>query len=446
MIKDIPQELLKAFTEEGHYYTSYPSLNHWTEDFKHPQYMRALSSFIGANKPLHLYLHIPFCAKLCFYCICNIVISNDRAKIQHFLDQMLKEIDLLHWAYPYPNIKEIQFGGGTPSHLDQKQFKQLCDKLNELVDLKSLDEVAMEIDPRTVTQDDLRHYASLGVTRISFGIQDFDPEVQKAINRVQPPEMIDALLTDTRSLFRGVNFDLLYGLPLQSLDTIQKTIDKVLQFKPDRITLLKYCHAPDVRRHMKLIKESDLPQNLSEMFVHIVQTLLDAGYVWVGLDHFALPSDSLAVAVSRGTVGRTFNGFTPGRVRDMIGIGPTTTGAFGRTYCQAQYELTEYYRSIAKGEFPILRGYTLSDEDLARREVIFSLMCNQFADPDPTFFEKELNTLSRMPQLVKIERGHVTVTEHGRVLLRNICKVFDNKDVRPEHHKIAQKSIVRRVA
>ena len=437
MISDIKQTgLLEAFNQEGHYYTSYPSLNHWTEDFQHEQYKEALAKF---HKPLHLYLHIPFCAKLCYYCICNIVVSNDRAKIQFFLDHLLKEIDLLKTLNP--NIRDLHFGGGTPSHLDQKQFSQLCDKLASLCDLQSLDEVAMEIDPRTVTQDDLRHYASCGVTRISFGVQDFDPKVQEAINRVQPAEMIEALLTpEIRSLFRGVNFDLLYGLPHQTHETVRETIKKVIKFRPERITLLKYCHAPEVRKHMKLINVTDLPtpNDLPLMFVDITQSLMDAGYLWIGLDHFCLPTDSLA-----SKTGRTFNGFTSGST-EMIGLGPTSTGVFGDVYCQAHYDLNEYYDSVINGRFPILRGYRMSDDDLARRGVIFSLLCRQQADI--TGFHREINVLKNMQDLCALDGNILKVTTHGRVLLRNICKVFDVKDVKPEHHRIAQRSITRKIA
>lgn len=428
------------FNADGHWYSSYPSLNHWTEDFKHIDYVVALRQF---NGPRHLYLHIPFCAKLCYYCICNISITNDREKIQFFLDHLLKEIDLL--ISFHPEIRDLHFGGGTPSHLDQAQFSQLCDRLNRICDLKSLDEVAMEIDPRTVNQDDLRHYASHGVSRISFGIQDFDLKVQQAINRVQPQEMIEALLTpEIRALFKGINFDLLYGLPFQTHQTIADTIGKVKQFAPERITLLKYCHAPELRKHMKLIKEENLPSpdELPLMFVETAQSLMDAGYEWIGLDHFALPSDSLCQKV-----GRTFNGFSAG-MTEMIGIGPTSTGAFGTIYCQNTYDLGEYYAAINRSEFPIFRGYRMTADDLIRRKVIFSLLCYQRVDLAgyEDYFIRELEILSGVPELVRMEGGQVTVTEYGRVLLRKICKVFDVKDVKPEHHQIAQKTITRKVA
>ena len=399
----------KDFNAQGHWYTSYPSLNHWTEDFGHSEYRQALEV---CNDPKHLYIHIPFCAKLCHYCICNIVITNERPKIQFFLDHLLKEIENLREFYGnrIPKIEEIHLGGGTPNHLDRDQIGQLCDGLSTLCNPRLLREFAMEIDPRLVKEGDFEFYRSLGVTRVSFGVQDFNPEVQKAINRVQPFEMVKKVMED-RKHFIGVNFDLLYGLPKQTLETVKETLDKVVELLPDRITLLKYCHAPEVRRHMKLIQVSDLPkeEELPKMFVDMAQRLLDEGYVWVGLDHFARPHDSLA----KGSVVRTFNGFKPGPVKEMIGLGPTSTSSLEGIYAQAHYDLNNYYSAVNKKEFPIQRGYKLTEDDKWRREAIFSLLCSN-------------------------------VKPQAKLLLRNACKVYDNKDILPEHMKIAQKTIMRR--
>ena len=467
-VDDIKQtDLLKRINEAGPYYTSYPSLGQWSKDVTHGEYENALKAFLTGkdkNSPLHIYLHIPFCAKLCWYCICNIVVTNDREMIQSFLNYLLREIDMLRGFFERnglkPNIKEIQFGGGTPSHLDNEQFAQLVDRLSTLVDFKTLDEVTMEIDPRTTTQDNLRHYASKGVTRISFGIQDFDPKVQEAINRVQPPEMIDALLTsEIRALFSGVNFDLLYGLPLQTHESIRNTIRLVKKFHPDRITLLKYAHVPDVRDHMKLIKDEALPSadELPVMFVDMVQSLIEHGYEWIGLDHFAKRTDDLAQAAEKKMVWRTFNGFTPGRTHNIIGLGPTTTVALGRYYGQSEYDLSEYYKAIDAGRFPIFRGYVMSDDDMIRREVIFRLLCHQRVDltqvcekygvSGPEYFDQEIKRLSTgftNDGLVKVNNGVVDVTPHGRFLIRSLCKVFDNfitKDSR--QYKISQFTIKR---
>ena len=411
--------LISQFNEAGHWYTSFPSLNHWTEDF--PDYEKAFLE--SCELPLHLYLHIPFCKKLCHYCICNIVITNDRSKIQFFLDYLLKEIDNLKGFYEkhgkIPRIEEIHFGGGTPSHLDRVQFESLCHSLRTVVDFGRLREVAMEVDPRTVEEEDLLFYAAQGVTRVSFGIQDFDLRVQEAINRVQPPEMIEKLLTPrVRETFKGMNFDLLYGLPLQTRETLSETVEKVLFFAPERITLLKYCHAPEIRRHMKLINVTDLPveEELPLMFLDTVETLTRNGYLWVGLDHFAKKGDSLAQSFEQGKMVRTFNGFKPGPVKDMIGLGPTSTHAFQRFYFQNHYDLNCYYQSVNEGRFPVLRGYELTHEDQLRREAIFSLLCAR------------------------------DLSLSARLLLRNLCKVFDNKDTEPEHMKIAQKTITRKIA
>ena len=404
--------VIEKFNEPGHYYTSYPSLGHWKE---FGDYARYFSDFIKTRKPLHLYCHIPFCAKLCHYCICNVVISSDRQKIQFFLDHLLKEIRNLRKFYEdtseKPAIEEVHFGGGTPSHLDREQFKSLFDEIVTLRRGKFFREVAMEIDPRTVKTGDLQFYAGCGVDRVSYGIQDFDAQVQKAINREQPYEMIEALMEE-RKYFRGVNFDLLYGLPFQTLSTIEDTVEKVLNLRPDRVTVLKYCHAPEVRRHMKLIDITKLPkpEELPVMFLKIANTLMDSGYVWVGLDHFCLPTDSL----SKGELVRTFNGFKSGPVKDMIGVGPTSTGAFGRVYAQNHYDLNQYYNLVNEGEFPVERGYVLTEEDEERRKAIFGLLCSRDIKPE------------------------------ARLYLRNLCKFFDNKDVEPEHMKIAQKTITRR--
>lgn len=383
--------LLARFNEEGPYYTSYPAMGAWGP-MGHDEYEESLRTWLqgdGRDKPLHLYLHIPFCAKLCWYCVCNIVVTNNRDKIQAFLDVMLKEIDLYRVLYERigvkPKIREMHFGGGTPSHLYNDQFSQLCDRLETLTgSLHALDEVSMEIDPRTTTKEGLTHYANHGVTRISFGVQDFDRQVQEAINRVQPAEMIDALLTkEIRALFTGVNFDLLYGLPKQTLETFRQTVATTLRMRPERVTLLKYAHAPAVRKHMKLIKDADLPpkDNLPIMFIEAAQAFMDAGYVWVGLDHFALPTDDLAVAHEAGKVHRTFNGYGPGRTHDMLGIGPTSAAAFGRTYAQNTYDFDTYFRAIEAGRFPIYRGYALSAQDAIIRSHIFDRMCVRMPVP-----------------------------------------------------------------
>ena len=440
--------LLNKFNENGPYYTSYPALAGWTGNFGHDDYVRALEDFFsreGKNAPLHLYVHIPFCAKLCWYCICNISISKDRAKIQEFLNYLLREIDMLRDFFENhsirPNIREIHLGGGTPSHLDTDQFAQLTRRLSTLVDLESLDEFAMEIDPRTTNKDNLRLFAAQGVKRISFGVQDFDADVQKAINRVQPAELIEDLLPpDIRALFTGLNFDLLFGLPLQTRETFRNTLEIVKSFSPDRITLLKYAHVPDVRKHMKAIKDSDLPpkDNLPLMFAESVESLLGQGYEWVGIDHFAKSTDDLGKAVQNRTVWRNFNGFTPGRTNHLIGIGPTATGAFGEYYSQNVFELPDYFKTLNEGKFPTFRGYRLKRDDVIRRDIMFRLLCDQSVNFDEIdekygvghreYFKYELLELRQNfvhNGVLEFSGNRVAVTDLGRFFLRNVCRVFD---------------------
>ena len=437
------------FNESGPYYTSYPTLGLWSNEYDNRTYLKSLEELFreyGEDVPLALYVHIPFCAKLCWYCICNIKISNNRERIQEFTDHLTREVQNLADCFKKlsvkPNFQDIHLGGGTPSHLDNLQFAQFMDKLSEFIDFSSLEELSMEIDPRTTNQDDLHYYADRGVSRISFGIQDFDYRVQESINRVQPPEMVGDLLSpDVRARFNGVNFDLLYGLPMQTRDTFKQTAELVKQLSPERITLLKYAHVPDVRKHMKLIKEDVLPpeDDLPLMFTETVEMFLSADYEWIGIDNFAKKGDKLAVAVESKTLGRDFNGWnTGGTSRHLLGLGPTTTSAFGNYYYQSVYSNEEYYDAINKKEFPILRGFRLSQDDLIRRGVIFSILCKQeinFSEVNANYginfteyFSDELDSVQKnflKEDMVSIHDDSIKVSEWGRFFSRNICRVFD---------------------
>ena len=444
--------ILSEITAEGPYYTSYPTLGLWDQNHGHGTYVEAMKDLFlgnGAKTPIELYIHIPFCAKLCWYCICNIKVSNNRQRIQQFVDYLLREIDLLESFFEQnsvdPNITEIHLGGGTPSHLDNKQMDQLVDKLSNIVDVKALDEFAMEIDPRTTTRENLHYYSSLGVSRISFGIQDFDARVQAAINRVQPPEMIDDLLPhNIRKEFDGINFDLLYGLPLQDRETFRNTVELVKKFHPERVTLLKYAHIPDIRKHMKMIEEEDLPSNdqLPLMFVDAVESFVDYDYEWIGIDNFAKKNDALGIAAQKRKVWRTFNGFTPGRTHNIIGLGPTTTVNFANYYFQSVYDLVDYRSAIDMGEFPIHRGYILSQDEVIRRSVIFEILCQQQVDfnhidkiyqiTSSDYFEYEIDCLKKeylRDGKITFENNIMSLTTVGRFLIRGICRVFD------KHHR-----------
>ncbi|MBI4423970.1 MAG: oxygen-independent coproporphyrinogen III oxidase [Elusimicrobia bacterium] len=440
--------IARKFNAPGPYWTSYPTLGVWKENFDSKTLDGAYSEFFsgpGKGVPTYLYVHIPFCAMLCWYCMCNVKISNDRGRINKFVGYLLRELDLLfaNWdrQKARPNITEIHLGGGTPSHLTNEEFSLLIEKLRSYIDVDKLDEFAMEIDPRTTKAENLEFYASQGIDRISFGVQDFDPEVQKAIHRVQPPEMIREILPpNVRKRFTGLNFDLLFGLPKQTRETFRKTVELVKEFSPERITLLRYAHIPDVRKHMQMIRPADLPpvEDLPYMFVDSVESLSAHNYQWVGLDHFARDNDSLGVAAKARTVWRNFGGYTPGRTHHIIGVGPTTTLSFGRHCAQNVYELKDYYEAIDKGEFPVFRGFTLTEDHLLRREVIYRILCHlrvDFAQIDEAFgidhrkrFAMELKHIEEeyIAKGMLERRGAVyEVTPLGRYVLRHICLIFD---------------------
>ncbi len=444
----IESQFIDLFNQKGPYYTSYPTLGLWSDEYKTKSYQEGLKDLFrqeGSCVPIALYIHIPYCAKLCWYCICNLKITNNRNKIQEFTDHLLREMEMLRIFFDQmsiaPNIKEIHLGGGTPSHLDNKQFSQLIDGIAKLVSIDDLSEFAMEIDPRTSSQEDLEFYGEKGVTRISFGVQDFSPDVQKAINRVQPFEMVKNLLSPKiRELFTGVNFDLLYGLPKQTEDTFAETLDQVRDLSPDRVTLLKYAHVPEVRRHMKMISESDLPQMniLPTIFSGAVDFFLQHNYEWIGIDNFAKKADILAEAAREKTIGRDFNGWNTGKANHLIGLGPSSTSAFGTDYAQAVYGTEEYFQSITNGEFPILRGYKMTNDDLVRRQVIFDLICNQKVDFErigekynlefKRYFQEELADFKNkflQRDFIEYKADGLEITFRGRFFLRSIVKVFD---------------------
>jgi len=451
LVPDFTQDpkLLERFGETGPYYTSYPTHGDWSDSLDHTAYEESLKAFFLKNgdAPIHIYVHIPFCAKLCFYCICNIIVSNNRERIQYFVDYLLREIDLLRNLFTEiqikPNIKEIHLGGGTPSHLENDQLEQVVNKLGEIADLKGLHEFAMEIDPRTTNRDNLKFYSTLGINRISFGVQDFDRDVQEAINRVQPVEMVEDLLSpDVRACFDGFNFDLLYGLPRQTRKTFANTVDLVKKLAPERITLIKYAHAPDLRKHMGLIDAKTMPpvDELPLMFNDSVQSLTADGYVWAGIGDFAKPSDDLAEAIKEKRTWRDLGGFTTGKTHDMIGIGPTAGGAIGSFYYQNAYDINKYYEAIDEGRFPIHSGFKMESDDVLRREVIFKIICDssldykqiesKFGISFEKYFAHEIASLDKFKQDGILEFNAPTnrgfsLTPTGRFFGRHVARVFD---------------------
>ena len=428
------------------YYTSYPTLSEWSDTFTAQDLIADLKNMCesGIKVPILLYVHFPFCKKRCYFCICNSIITHDRTKIREYLGYLFREIDLLKGFFEKlsyaPDIKRVHLGGGSPSYMEIEEFGMLIEKLGTIIDFNNLDEFATEVDSHTITREKLEYYHEKGVDRISFGIQDFDPDVQKAVNRVHSPEYIAALLPpDVRSNFKSINFDLLYGLPLQTQKSFANTIKTVKQLSPDRITLLKYAHVPDRRNHQRFIKESDIPDNYEKtaIFAEAVSNLTDYGYELIGIDHFAKPSDSLVSGMKNRTLWRNFNGFTDGGMHYIIGIGPTSTYGSLNCYAQNVYTREEYYNCIDNNEFPVLRGHKMSSDDLIRRHVINEILCyhsldfqrigHRFNIDFKEYFKGEINSLEDLQQdgMIDISANGITVTSPGNIFIRHVCKIFD---------------------
>ena len=442
----VDQKFKDLFNTMGPYYNCYPILGKWQNfDELEVDYAKSVIDFFkkNPNKPITLYVHIPYCAKLCYYCMCRLHISNNRETINKFVKVLIKEINMFNNLLTEnkikPNIKDIHFGGGTPSHLTVQEIKEIIDNLKKFVSIKDLHEFSMEIDPRVVEPKNFEKYASLGIDRISFGVQDFDPIVQKKINRVQPYELIESLMKNNLNKhFKGVNFDLLYGLPGSSQETFHRTIELTKQLSPERITLIKYGHIPKRVKHMRMIKDEDLPDpnELPAIFVDSTKKLIEAGYEWVGIDHFAKKNDQLAIAKLEGKVYRNFGGETPGYTKDIMGLGPTSTGGFGNYYFQNK-GLKEYMEDIKDGRFSTERGDVLTEDDILRREVNFSLQCNQIIEIDKInkkyniefkeYFKKELVRLRKGEDdgMLIISDTKIESTIKGRYFIRHMCQIFD---------------------
>ncbi len=429
----------------GPYYTSYPTLREWSRDFNGTTFEQGLERFVDSVDPkFALYVHYPFCKILCHFCICNAHETDSKKAMQRALDTVVKDMDYFSSFFEKkkkePQIKEIHLGGGSPSYLSEEQFDELSSAISSLVDIKKLEDYALEIDPRTVTPDKVKYYATKGIDRISFGIQDFNPAVQNVVNRVQSTELVASLMTpEIRVLYKGVNFDLMYGLPLQTTESFRETIETTIRLSPDRLTLLRYAHIPKERKNMMNIDESQIVGNEEKtiMFLEAVDALKQAGYLHIGIDNFAKPTDELGQAFLEKRIGRNFVGFTPGRVNNnMLGVGASTTHCFGDCYAQTIYNVGKYQSSNVGSQFAIESGHRMSKDDLIRRDAIFAILCNQTLDlrkildkhnVHEGYFEQELEELRTLEDegLVKISDSSINVTETGRYYVRHVARTFD---------------------
>lgn len=437
-------QLMRKYDRPGSYYTSYPVEARWSTRFSPAEYAAALERLAAAGSPLSLYVHFPFCPKQCYYCFCRATITRDRSKIREFLDHLAREVELvgslLRRGGRSPTFKEVHFGGGSPSFMTPEEFDRLREILRAIVDFSDVVEATMEIDFRTVDEAGLCGFLDRGVNRISFGIQDFNPDVQKAVNREQPVAGLEKLLAPrVRERIKSVNFDLIYGLPRQTRESFRQTVETAVRLSPDRICVYNYNHRPDVNRHQSFIRAAELPdpEEKSLMFVDSVGCLAEAGYEMIGIDHFALAGDALCQAKHRRALGRNFNGYSVGRARELIGIGPTGSSRFGTCYAQNVRDLAEYYRRVTAGELPVARGYMLSPDDQIRRDVIDDLICHHHLDFPAieqrhgicfrTHFQRELASLDEFVRDgIAVRRDEsIEITPLGRLFVRHVCAAFD---------------------
>lgn len=438
-------ELIGKLSQQGPRYTSYPTADRFTTDFRIGDYLQAVNEVraLGVRNPLSLYLHIPFCEKLCYYCACNKVVTKHHSKAAVYLTYLKREIDMQGRLFADMNhVEQLHLGGGTPTFLTDEQLKDLMAHLRRWFNFATdeIGEYSIEVDPRTVTGERIHSLREIGFNRISFGVQDFDPDVQKAVNRIQSEEStLEVIRAAREAEFRSVSIDLIYGLPKQNLATMESTLNKVIAADPDRISIYNYAHMPHVFKAQRRIAEDALPapEVKLEMLSLCIEKLTRAGYVYIGMDHFAKPNDELAVAQRQGRLHRNFQGYSTHAGSEMVSCGLSAISAVGATYSQNEKTLEAYYERIEQGELPIARGIKLSLDDLLRRIIIQTLMCNfelpmrsmetaypiQFGD----YFGREMDKLRVMESmgLLTIDEDWITVTPKGRLVIRNICMVFD---------------------
>ena len=437
--------LISRLDQPGPRYTSYPTADRFRDDFGYRDYLQAVAGLRthGSQHPLSLYVHIPFCDTICYYCACNKIVTRDRSKAVTYLGYLKREIEMQGQLFAGMNrLEQLHFGGGTPTYLSDTQMGGLMAHLQRwFAFAPDMDgEYAIEVDPRTVTPERVHGLRLQGFNRISLGVQDFDSDVQRAVNRIQPYRQTMDIIDAARSAsYRSVSIDLIYGLPLQTLSTIATTLDLVVAAAPDRIAFYNYAHLPQRFKPQRRINLQDLPSAAIrlDMLALCIERLGATGYVYIGMDHFARPDDSLAQAQQQGRLHRNFQGYSTHADADLVSCGVSAISAVGKTYSQNHKTLDAYYDCLDDNALPIERGIRLGTDDLLRRFIIQQLMCNfelslaaieqAYAITFVTYFAAELARLQAYASdgLLTLDHAWLNVTARGRLLIRTICMVFD---------------------
>ncbi len=454
----ITAETLQKFDVPGPRYTSYPTAPVWKEDVTSETYRSKLEEFGRNDKTLSLYLHLPFCRSMCTFCACNVIIRPaDMKYSEEYLTYLFKEIDMVAQAIGRKKtIRQLHWGGGTPTFSAEEQITRLYEKISETFTIAPDAEIAIEVDPRTVTESKIRTLKRLGFNRVSMGVQDFDETVQKAVNRIQPFEFVQRVNGWCRdSGFSSVNFDLIYGLPYQTRTSFYDTIEQVIRLRPDRIALYSFAYVPWLKHHQRKIDTGTLPSadEKIEIFLKAREQFLGTGYQAIAMDHFALKEDEMAKAFNQQKLYRNFMGYTVKPADEYIGLGMTAIGFLENAFIQNVKEIGEYYRLIAEGVFPVERGKVLTLDDQIRQWVIHSLMCHfslKFSDFSHKFgvavgeyFKDEQEHLKNCVEdgLLKAIADGYEATELGQLFIRNVCMGFDYYLKQKDGHKRFSRTI-----
>lgn len=436
-------DLLKKYDRPGPRYTSYPTAPLFNESFTATDYRQAIAdtNFPDVRSDISLYFHFPFCDTLCYFCGCTMMVTRDRERIEEYLRYLRKEIDLVAPLIASGRrVTQLHWGGGTPTHLTPDQLLEIAEYIKGAFRLDTEAEMSVEIDPRELTRQHLAVLRHVGFNRLSMGIQDFDAKVQNAVNRVQSQDLIPTVHGWATSLgFKSINFDLIYGLPFQTITSFRKTVFEVLKYQPDRIAVFNYAHVPWLKPHQRLIHTEDLPtanQKL-EILKMTIEELTSHGYVYIGMDHFAQPQDELTRAQREKSLYRNFQGYSTRSGADLYGFGMSAISHFGDVYAQNFKTLKEYYRALDAHTLPTHVGYRMTEDDRIRKHVIMRLMCDleidkgtverQFGIEFDEYFEGSILELQQFVEdgLVTLAPSHIRINGAGRLLLRNIAMCFD---------------------
>jgi oxygen-independent coproporphyrinogen-3 oxidase len=437
------QELIERYGGRGPRYTSYPTALQFDESFTAADYQRIARDSNPSGRPLSIYVHIPFCRSLCYYCACNKIVTRNAERVRNYLVNLEREIDLQSALFDKSRrVEQLHFGGGTPTYLNRKQLWALIADLRQAFSLDESDrrEFSIEVDPRAVERNTIALLADLGFNRLSIGVQDFDPQVQKAVNRIQSVESVCRLVSDAKENgFKSVSFDLIYGLPHQTVTSFDRTLDLVMAIRPERLAIYNYAHLPARFKGQRMINAADipLPQTKLDILRHTIDKLGSSDYVYIGMDHFALPDDDLVAAKENGTLQRNFQGYSTHGDCDLIGLGVSAISRIGNAFAQNSTSTSEYETLLSCGTLPVNRGIEVDQDDCIRADVIQQLMCHDglcISDFESahgisfkSYFQDELNDLAPLVNdgLVNIDDGEIEITASGRLLMRSVAMVFD---------------------